>query len=69
MYEPGDHQHRVVEKRSPPGTFDPKLDTEICNCGAKRFRLPERGAGHRLVHEAEGVERELHLNLLRWRLW
>lgn len=37
MYEPGDHQHRVVEKRSPPGTFDPKLDTEICNCGAKRF--------------------------------
>ena len=36
-HEPGDHQHRAVEKLSPPGTFEPKLDTEICNCGAKRF--------------------------------
>ena len=36
-HDPRDHQHWAAEKRSPPGTFEPKLDTEICNCGAKRF--------------------------------
>ena len=37
MNEPSDHKHRAAEKRSPPGTFEHKLDTEICSCGARRF--------------------------------
>ena len=33
----GGHQHEASEKRLAPGTFTPRLDMELCACGAKRW--------------------------------